>query len=284
MNLATSVKSIERHAITNVVRSRSGRCVVTPTNWLIVTRLFATYAERLVRKHFHSVRILGHPDLSTFKDRPLLIFANHPSWWDPLISLVVWRHLFSGRIPYAPIDAVAVEKYAFFKKLGFYGIERGTARGARNFLRISTALLEKPESLLMVTPQGRFADVRERSLKLEAGLGHLNRRSPRGVCLPLAIEYPFWEEKCPEVLLHFGEPLVNEHYADCDIEHINHELEFRLAQAQANLAAASINRDVANFNTLVGGGRTGTNVVYDSWRKFKALLRGESFSPAHGNK
>ncbi|MBI1176990.1 acyltransferase [bacterium] len=283
MNLATSVKSMERHAITKVADSPSGRPVNTPTNWLTATRLFASYAERLVRKHFHSIRILGHPDLSAFKDRPLLIFANHPSWWDPLIALVVWRRLFPGRIPYAPIDAVAVEKYAFFKKLGFYGVERGTARGARSFLRISTALLEKPESLLMVTPQGRFADVRERSLKLEAGLGHLSRRTPHAVFVPLAIEYPFWEEKCPEVLLNFGEPFVNEHFADREIEHINRELEARLAKTQANLAAASINRDVANFNKLVGG-RTGTNVVYDTWRRFKAMLRGESFSPAHGTK
>ncbi len=262
-------------------RAKSNRM---PTNWLWLTRLFATYSERLVRRNFHAVRVLGAPDLSPLHGRPLVLFANHPSWWDPLIGLVTWRRCFADRTPYAPIDAVAVEKYAFFKKLGFFGVERGTARGARDFLRTAREVLPHAETLLLLTPQGRFTDVRETELKFEAGLGHLVRQYPGTAFLPLAIEYTFWEEKHPEVLIRFGEPLIaDETTMTATADALSRQLEERLAHACQQLNAASVNRDVASFQQLVGG-RTGTNPVYDAWRWLKATVRGQTFNPAHGDK
>jgi len=255
-----------------------------PTNWLWLTRLFATYSERLVRRNFHAVRVLGSPDLSSLHGRPLVLFANHPSWWDPLIGLVTWRRFFADRTPYAPIDAVAIEKYAFFKKLGFFGVERGTARGARDFLRTAREVLQHPDTLLLLTPQGRFADVREAELKFEAGLGHLVRQYPGTAFLPLAIEYTFWEEKHPEVLIRLGEPLIaDDSRSAWSADELNRQLEGRLDQARRRLADASMHREVEAFQTLLGG-RTGTNLVYDAWRWLKAKWRGQTFNPAHGDK
>ena len=42
-----------------------------PTNWLWLTRVFAGHAERLVRRNFHSVRLLGTHDLTSIHGRPL---------------------------------------------------------------------------------------------------------------------------------------------------------------------------------------------------------------------
>lgn len=255
-----------------------------PTNWLQLTRLFAGYSERLVRRNFHAVRILGSPDLAPLHGRPLVLFANHPSWWDPLIGLTVWRQLFAERVPYAPIDSITVEKYAFFKKLGFFGVERGTARGARDFLRTSRELLRQANTLLLATPQGRFADVREPELRFESGLGHLMRHCPGTAFLPLAIEYTFWEEKHPEVLIKLGEPLIaDEGRTALPADDLNRQLEERLDQARRRLADASVRREVNAFKTLLGG-RVGTNPIYDAWRWLKAAARGQRFNPSHGDK
>ncbi len=255
-----------------------------PTNWLWLTRIFAGYSERLIRRNFHSIRILGSPDLSALQGRPLVLFANHPSWWDPLIGLTVWRRLFADRVPYAPIDSIAVEKYAFFKKLGFFGVERGTARGARDFLRTSRELLRQADTLLLATPQGRFVDVREPELKFESGLGHLMRHCPGTAFLPLAIEYTFWEEKYPEVLIRLGEPLISDDFRSAwSADDLNRQLEERLDQARRRLADASMHREVAAFQTLLGG-RVGTNPIYDAWRWLKAAARGQRFNPSHGDK
>jgi 1-acyl-sn-glycerol-3-phosphate acyltransferase len=255
-----------------------------PTNWMPLTRLFAAYSERLVRRQFHKIRLLGAPDRAAMQGRPVVLYANHPSWWDPLIGLLVWRRLFGDRIPWAPIDSVAVEKYAFFKKLGFFGIDRGTSRGAREFLRVSRGLMDDPATLLMLTPQGRFADVREPVLHFAAGLGHLFRHSHGATFLPLAIEYPFWEEQRPEVLFCFGEPLVaSESARQLPAHLLTQQLEGRLDDARSRLAEASIRRDAAAFQILAGG-RSGINPCYDAWRWLKAACRGQAFTVAHGNK
>lgn len=281
-NLSPSVREVRRPR--GGSSGPAWRAAHLPVNRLWLTRLFAAYSERLVRKHFHTVRLLGAPDLSAFAGRALVIYANHPSWWDPLIGLVAWRRLLAGRVPYAPIDAVAVEKYAFFKKLGFFGVEKDSTRGARNFLRISRELLRRPETLMLVTPQGRFSDVREPELRFEAGLGHLFRHVPGAVFLPLAIEYTFWEEKLPEALLGVGEPLIADGSAAAlSADEAHRELERRLELAAQRLAAASIHRETKAFQTLIGG-RTGTSPVYDAWRWLKARLRGQTFNPAHGDK
>jgi 1-acyl-sn-glycerol-3-phosphate acyltransferase len=251
-----------------------------PVNSRWFTRFFAAYSERLVRKHFHAVRLLGAPDLSAFAGRPLVIYANHPSWWDPLIALVVWRRLLGDRVPYAPIDAAMLKKYAFFKRLGFFGVDKRSLAGARRFLRVSRELLARPDTLLLITPQGRFVDVRDAAAGFEPGLAHLAVAAPDAVYLPLAMEIAFWEEKRPEVLLRFGEPV---HPSADRALAMNARLEAALREASARLAEASIRREVEAFQNLLAGG-SGTQPVYDAWRWLKARWRGEIFHPAHGDK
>ena len=52
-------------------------------------------------------------------------------------------------------------------------------------------------------------DVRERPLRLQSGLGALATQSQNSIFVPLAIEYTFWDEPRPEILVSFGEPPVD---------------------------------------------------------------------------
>ena len=80
--------------------------------------------------------------------------------------------------------------------------DRGAGPG-----QLAVAWLERPDAALGITPEGRFSDPRERPVRLEPGLAHLARRLDRGVFLPLALEYPFWQERTPEALACFGAPV-----------------------------------------------------------------------------
>ena len=94
-----------------------------------------------------------------------MVYLNHPSWWDPLVCLVLAHRCFPGRAAFAPMDAAQLERYRFFRKLGAFGVERGTRHGAAAFLRIGTKVLARPGAMLWLTPQARFADARERPLR-----------------------------------------------------------------------------------------------------------------------
>ena len=68
--------------------------------------LFTRYSRGYVRRHFHTVRVLKtHALPNSFHELPVAAFANHASWWDPLICLLLAAEYFPGRSSFAPIDA-----------------------------------------------------------------------------------------------------------------------------------------------------------------------------------
>jgi 1-acyl-sn-glycerol-3-phosphate acyltransferase len=241
--------------------------------------MYGRYCEGDLKRHFHAVRLSKgqRPDPSAIRGKPLIVYFNHPSWWDPLICLQLAARLFPDRTHYGPIDGAALGKYGFFEKLGFFGIEAGTARGARRFLAVSQEILSRPDTALWIAAEGRFSDPRERPVRLRSGIGHLASRVPKAVLLPLALEYPFWEERSPEALGRFGEEVLS---GDADLAAADWTpiLEEQLAAALDVLAAEALSRDTAGFEVLLGGA---AEVGGDSvWRRLKDRFRGRS-RPEH---
>lgn len=248
-------------------------------------RWFTWYSGRYIRRHFHSLRLsrgVGLPDAAGL---PLVIYTNHASWWDPLVGLVLKNAFCPERELFAPIDAAMLARYRIFARLGFFGVEQGSRRGAAQFLRASEEILRHPNSMLAVTPHGRFADARERPVRFQAGLGHLAARAENAVFLPVATEFVFWEERLPEVLVRFGEATVVR--GGLGSRRTPREwtalFEGNLEAAQDALAEESRRRDPAAFRVLLGGG-AGQGGVYDWWRGLRARLRGETFRKEHGSK
>jgi hypothetical protein len=116
-------------AVDSVDRSKSLRVPLPSKRWISG---FRWYGLRYISKQFHAVRLSkSGPFPEIDPERPIIIYLNHPSWWDPMIGMVAWDRCFKDRTVYTPIDSEALEKYRFFKKLGFFGVEAGTSKGAR---------------------------------------------------------------------------------------------------------------------------------------------------------
>jgi len=250
--------------------------------------VFAWYGRWYLGRHFHGVRLStadapagprpGLPALP--EDKPVVVYCNHPSWWDPMILLRLCKELMPSRTHYAPIDAEAVEQYKFFDKIGFFGIDPDKRRGAVKFLRVSEAILNTPGTALWVSAEGQFADVRERPVALRPGVAHLASRLPELVLLPVALEYTFWDQPKPEAMVRCGEPIEARGMAGLDVETINQRLTDELASTMDSLAAETMRRDPSRFETLIDGGAS-VSLVYDAWRSLWARLRGQRFDPRH---
>ncbi|MEM6796695.1 MAG: lysophospholipid acyltransferase family protein, partial [Acidobacteriota bacterium] len=216
------------------------------------------------------------------RGEPLLVYTNHPSWWDPIHFLLLARRAMPRRRMFGPFEAAALEQYGFFKRLGGFGIETETRRGVADFLSTSRAILEVPDATLWITAQGEFSDPRRRPVELKPGVAHLARRLDAGAVVPLAVEYPFWNERRPEALSFFGAPIpLSADSRSMSAPEWNERLGAALEEAMDRLAAAAQSRDPARFQTLVRG-QTGVGGVYDFWRRAKATFRGETFDASHG--
>jgi 1-acyl-sn-glycerol-3-phosphate acyltransferase len=236
---------------------------------------FQRIVRSYFRRHFRSVMLQEAEPLTKLQG-PLIVYANHSSWWDPMVSILLAKALLPGRRHYAPMDAEALAKYPILRRLGIFPVEMSTARGAAQFLRTSQALLEDG-GVVWITPQGRFADVRA-ALEFKPGLGALALRVPGVTLLPLAIEYTFWNERLPETLLRLGAPLRLD--AGIGAEAATERLKAALAKVIAELREASMARDARAFRVLLEGGR-GTGGFYALGRRMRARLTGRPLPADH---
>ena len=263
-----------------------------------LVRWFARWLRGYFRRNFDGVRMAraGAPPEETAD--PLIVYTNHPSWWDPIHFLLLARTVMPGRRMFGPFDADALSKYPLFRRLGGFGVERSTRRGAVEFLRTSRAILASPDSSLWITAQGEFSDPRSRPVVLQPGLAHLVRELDRGVVVPLAVEYPFWNERHPVALSFFGRSMRAADVGADSVEEVNDLLARRLAETMDALGQEAAPSGVVfpvgsevlgDLVDPVGEqgdlylGRTGVGGVYDSVRRFKAWIRGRRFDSAHGD-
>ncbi len=212
---------------------------------------FCWYARKMVRRSF-SVFAIDDRALvqSPISDNaPLIVYANHPGWWDPIVGMLLCREYFPKRSYYAPIDAEALKKYPAFKKLGYYGIELDSSAGAVSFLKISSQILAMSDSSLWITPEGKFTDPRDSNRQFMPGISHLATKHPNVVCLPLAIEYPFLEERHPFALCRFGRPIRSE--GDANKTDLNKHLLDAFRDTQGQLAHSVIRREFSGFRVLL---------------------------------
>jgi 1-acyl-sn-glycerol-3-phosphate acyltransferase len=170
------------------------------------------------------------------------------------------------------MESSSLTKFGFFERIGFFGVEPGTPKGAAKFLRVATGILDNPTSMLWVTAQGAFSDVRQRPVALRNGLGHLAARKGNFAVLPVAIEYVHWHERLPEALIRFGEPILVAGSAPRSPEDWTAAFGNALECAQTELATSSIARDAAAFEVLAHG-RTGVGGIYGGWRWVRAKVK-----------
>ena len=136
--------------------------------------------------------------------------------------------------------------------------------------------------MLWITPQGQFSDVRERPIVFKPGMAALAARVPRCAVLPLAIEYVFWNERTPEVLLSFGEPVLVGDGESAD------ELEPRLITAlesvMAELQLRSATREAQQFERVLVRGRVGVGGFYGFGQRVNAWATRRTYVPEHGER
>lgn len=237
---------------------------------------FRGLVRRYFRRHFHAVRVSCAEHLRQ-QTGPLIVYANHSSWWDPMVCFLLSAELLPGRPHFAPMDAAALQRYSVLGRLGIFPVQIESARGAVQFLRTGEAIV-RSGGVLWVTPQGRFADNRERPLVFKPGLAALAARLGTCTVLPLAIEYTFWDERKPETLLHFGQPV---HVAGERADVIEARLLDALAIAMDQLRAKALARDSRGFDITLARGVVGAGGMYAFGKRLRALATRQSYRAEH---
>jgi 1-acyl-sn-glycerol-3-phosphate acyltransferase len=243
----------------------------------VLFALFRLYLHWYFWRHFSGVRLSGSALPPSYEGRPLVVYTNHPSWWDPALFILVTGKLFPGRHAFGPMDAAELRRYGLFRRMGVFGVEP-TRRGAAIFLQVARRSLSHANSVMWVTAEGKFTDPRVRPILLRPGIAHLPRHVPNAIFLPVALEYSFWNESRPEALIRVGSPV--DHTGDMSVDGWRAALEQALERNVDALAAESMTRDPGLFTSLLRG-TAGVGGIYDMWRRARALLTWRTFRARH---
>jgi hypothetical protein len=196
--------------------------------------------------------------------------------------MLLSARLFPAREIYIPMDAAALGKYRFMRRIGCFGIEPGP-RGAVAFLRTAKEVLAAPRAMLWMNAPGRFQDVRDRPVILAPGVTRLTEMAPDAVVVPLALDYVFWTERRPDMLAAFGEPLRATELNALDRDAREAAIRAALTATMDRLTADAMTRDPARF-VVVAEGAEGMGGIYETWRRALAALRGRRFDPRHATR
>ena len=164
------------------------------------TACIDAYVGWKVRRAFRGVWIRGPlPE----GPAPLIVYANHGSFWDGFVAHQVSR---AGRWDgYCMMEERMLARYRFLARLGAFSIRRHDARSTLETFRYARRLLRRPHGTVFVFPEGELHPVPTLPLVLERGIEVLARHAGAR-CAPLAIRYVFLEDERPDVLLAIGEP------------------------------------------------------------------------------
>lgn len=238
--------------------------------------LFRTIVRRYFHRQFHGVRLGGGHHLDSLSG-PLIIYANHSSWWDPMIAYLLASALLPQRAHYAPMDAAALVRYGILRRIGVFPVEMGTRRGAAQFLRTGQAVL-RSGAVLWVTPQGQFADPRQRPLVFKPGIAALAARLGRCTLVPLAIEYTFWDERFPEALLLFGDPVQ---VTDINPESLEPRLITALEDTMEALKQRALTRNPEAFERTLSFRAPGAGGLYALAQRLRAFTLRRPYVAEH---
>lgn len=157
----------------------------------LYVRRFRQVARLLCRCVVGKVRVFAPPESALFDAPKIVLYANHPGIWDPLLLALLTGRLWPDHIVVAPIDELALRRHWYFHGLGFFGLKTSSLRGLRRFLEVSQAALDSPDPCIVaLAPEGRFAPVGT-PVRMQRGLARalLGCRGQRVQAIPVALAY-----------------------------------------------------------------------------------------------
>lgn len=159
------------------------RSLYSPLAW----RLFELAGPLWRRGRLASLQVGGLP-AEVGGGGPLLVVANHVSWWDGFLVREVHRRL----RPRAPFLTVMLEsqlrRHPFLRLLGGMGLDPASPSSLKSLLRaLSAEAARRPELMVLYFPQGRIWPSHRRPLGFRPGVRGV--REALGACavLPLGI-------------------------------------------------------------------------------------------------
>ncbi len=148
--------------------------MIKPKSNILVFAFFSWYIGRIIKRDFSSFEFNKvHFD----SDKAILLLSNHSSWWDGFFIFYLNKLYFKKKFHVLVLEDNA-RKVWFLKYLGAFSIQKN-AKSLIESLEFAGELLDDPNNLLLVFPQGALHSSYVKSVEFEKGITRIIQASKR---------------------------------------------------------------------------------------------------------
>ena len=194
----------------------------------IVHNFFKLYVPYIIRRNFHRVHVSGNYQE---KNKPILVIANHISWWDGFWTVYLILKVFHRKFHFMMLED-QLRKVKIFSLTGGFSIKKGS-RSVIETLKYTIELLSDNRNLVLLFPQGKITSLYDRSIHFEKGLERIIKEVNGKVQIFFQANLiDYFSHKKPSLFIYLKEcdrlnpdigniqDLYNEFYAGCIEENI----------------------------------------------------------------
>ncbi|RYY06247.1 MAG: glycerol acyltransferase, partial [Sphingobacteriaceae bacterium] len=149
------------------------------------------YISRRVENHFYKIQ---YNVIETDHEKSILLIANHYSWWDGFLLFHLNKLLFKKKFHIIILEETII-KHGFLKYVGCFSVSKGS-KSIIETLKYAGNLLNDPQNLLVIFPQGNLTSNFTDTVNFEKGLGKIKDFSEQNFRYVFATSF----------MEHFSEP------------------------------------------------------------------------------
>ena len=142
--------------------------MVKPKSNKVIYAFFSWYIERIIKKDFSGFE---YNKIAVDPQKAILLLSNHFSWWDGFLIFHLNKIYFKKKFHVMVLEETA-KKVSFLKYLGAFGIEKN-AKSLVESLAYAGQLLDNPDNLLLIFPQGKLHSLHSKSIGFEKGVSRI---------------------------------------------------------------------------------------------------------------
>ena len=213
-------------------------------------KAFVVYNRNLLRRRFNSLMIDGLDHLTENKNAPVVICANHSSWWDGLVAFQISHHTKSDS--FIMMEEKQLKNLPLFRKLGAFSVVREKPREASKSINYAAGLLrEKSNKTLWIFPQGEIMPNDLRPLKFYNGLSRIIQKAENSKVINLAMRYEFLGNFRPEIFVRITKTTLNGSIQQTDHNTISKMLADQVTDNLDRLKIDIINNKTDEYRNII---------------------------------
>lgn len=188
---------------------------------------FDLYSTRLIKRHFRCIRLIGE---LTERNLPVLMIANHFSWWDGFLQYRINKEKLGRRFHVMMLEE-QLRRHPFLRHVGAFSIQK-KSRDIVKSLKHCVDILQEPANMLLLFPQGEIQTMHTRQFIFEKGLEFILARVDKLHIVFNLNLIDYFSYKKPELSIYFEDYLPIKNIKLIDIQNAYNEFAERCIERQ----------------------------------------------------